>query len=106
MEKVFDQILSWEGGSGSKKYLVSPRTVNDFFTHGIQVLRIPDYQRPYSWTTKNIKDLLNDVYKFIENYAEYPKLYMHPKAENNCHFNDTGRKVLGEQIAKFILNEI
>lgn len=63
MEKVFDQILSWEGGAGSKKYLVSPRTVNDFFTHGIQVLRIPDYQRPYSWTTKNIKDLLNDVYK-------------------------------------------
>ena len=49
---------------------------------------------------------LNDVYKFIENYPEYPKLYMHPKAENNCHFNDTGRKVLGEQIAKFVLNEI
>tara|TARA_B100002019_G_scaffold293440_1_gene321076 strand:+ start:1518 stop:2147 length:630 start_codon:yes stop_codon:yes gene_type:complete len=49
---------------------------------------------------------LNDVYKFIENYPEYPKLYMHPNAENNCHFNDTGRKVLGEQIAKFVLNEI
>lgn len=63
MEKVFDQILSWEGGSGSRKYLMSPRTVYDFFTQGIHLLRIPDYQRPYSWTTKNIKDLLDDVYK-------------------------------------------
>ena len=63
MEKIFDQILSWEGGSGSRKYLVSPRTVYDFFTQGIHLLRIPDYQRPYSWTIKNIKDLLDDVYK-------------------------------------------
>ena len=63
MEKVFDQILSWEGGSGSRKYLVSPRTVYDFFTQGIHLLRIPNYQRPYSWTSKNITDLLDDVYK-------------------------------------------
>lgn len=63
MEKIFDSILSWEGGSGNRKYLVSPRTVGDFFTQGIHLLRIPDYQRPYSWTTKNIKDLLDDVYK-------------------------------------------
>ena len=62
-EKVFDQILSYEGGLGSRKYLVSPRTVSDFFTQGIQLLRIPDYQRPYSWTAKNITDLLTDVYK-------------------------------------------
>lgn len=63
MEKVFDSILSWEGGTGSRKYLVSPRTVGDFFSKGIHLLRIPDYQRPYSWTTKNINDLLNDVLK-------------------------------------------
>lgn len=63
MEKVFDSILSWEGGSGSKKYLVSPRSVFDFFTGGIHLLRIPDYQRPYSWSKKNILDLLNDVQK-------------------------------------------
>tara|TARA_R110001632_G_scaffold51236_2_gene127430 strand:- start:1022 stop:3076 length:2055 start_codon:yes stop_codon:yes gene_type:complete len=63
MEKVFDSILSWEGGTGSRKYLVSPRTVYDFFTQGIHLLRIPDYQRPYSWTKKNINDLLQDVLK-------------------------------------------
>lgn len=63
MEKVFDSILSWEGGSGSKKYLVSPRSVFDFFTVGIHLLRIPDYQRPYSWSKKNILDLLYDVQK-------------------------------------------
>jgi hypothetical protein len=61
--KVFDSILSWEGGSGSNKYLLSPRTVYEFFTQGIHLLKIPDYQRPYSWTDKNIRDLLNDVIK-------------------------------------------
>jgi len=69
MEKVFDQILSWEGSSGNRKYLVSPRTVYDFFTQGIHLLRIPNYQRPYSWTTKNINDLLDDVYK-LSNKSE------------------------------------
>jgi len=61
MEKVFDSILSWEGGNTNKKYLVSPRTVSEFFSKGIHLLRIPDYQRPYSWSKKNIIDLLNDV---------------------------------------------
>lgn len=63
MSKVFDSILSWEGGSANKKYLVSPRSVLDFFTQGIHLLRIPDYQRPYSWSKKNINDLLSDVHK-------------------------------------------
>jgi hypothetical protein len=78
MEKVFDQILSWEGGSGSRKYLVSPRTVYDFFTQGINLIRIPDYQRPYSWTAKNITDLLTDVYKLSQKSNKSSSWFLGP----------------------------
>lgn len=61
MNKVFDKILSYEGSNNGKRYLVSPRTVSEFFTEGNYILKIPDYQRPYSWTDKNIKDLLEDI---------------------------------------------
>ena len=29
-------------------------------------LRIPAYQRPYKWTEKNMRELLNDVSKALE----------------------------------------
>ena len=63
MDKVFDKILSYEGNNDGKRYLVSPRTISEFFTEGNYILKIPDYQRPYSWTDKNIKDLLDDILK-------------------------------------------
>lgn len=48
----------------------------------------------------------NDVYSFVKNQKDYPLLYLHPKAENNCHFNDVGRELLGNQIGKFILDNM
>jgi len=48
----------------------------------------------------------NDVYSFVKAQEDYPRLYMHPRAENNCHFNDIGREVLGNQIGKFILDNM
>ena len=48
----------------------------------------------------------NDVYGFVKSQPDYPTLYMHPRAENNCHFNDDGRKLLGEQIAQFVLENL
>ena len=48
----------------------------------------------------------NDVYSFVKSQEDYPLLYLHPKAENNCHFNDVGRKLLGTQISKFILDNM
>ena len=46
----------------------------------------------------------NDVYSFVKSQKDYPQLYLHPRAENNCHFNDEGRELLGNQIGKFILD--
>lgn len=65
--KVFDNILSYKGNGSNKDYLVSPSTIQEFFKDGNKLIRIPDYQRPYSWTKKHVLDLLNDVKKLTEN---------------------------------------
>ena len=65
--KVFDNILSYKGNGPNKDYLVSPSTIQEFFKDGNKLIRIPDYQRPYSWTKKHVLDLLNDVKKLTEN---------------------------------------
>ena len=49
---------------------------------------------------------LNDLYSFVKAQEDYPRLYMHPRAENNCHFGDVGRELLGKQVAKFILDNM
>lgn len=38
-------------------------------------LAIPDYQRPYKWTKKNIKELLTDIGKAIEERQKYGEAY-------------------------------
>jgi len=48
----------------------------------------------------------NDIYGFVKSQEDYPRLYMHPRAENNCHFDQLGRKLLGENIAQFILDNM
>jgi len=65
--KVFDEILSSANSGGQKSYLLTPSTVYDFFTTNNVFLKIPDYQRPYSWTPKNVTALLNDVQKIADN---------------------------------------
>jgi hypothetical protein len=46
----------------------------------------------------------NDIYSFVKKQEDYPRLYMHPRAENNCHFLEHGRELLGHQVANFILD--
>lgn len=65
--KVFDNILSYKGNGSNKDYLVSPSTIQEFFKDGNKFIKIPDYQRPYSWTKKHVLDLINDVKKLTEN---------------------------------------
>ena len=48
----------------------------------------------------------NDIYGFVKSQEDYPRLYLHPRAENNCHFDQLGRKLLGENIAQFILDNV
>lgn len=41
---------------------VSIKTVNEMFAYQ---LTIPDYQRPYKWQTKHIKQLVDDIYSYF-----------------------------------------
>ena len=39
-------------------------------------LKIPDYQRPYTWSTKSALALFNDVFReYKNNKNEYRRLY-------------------------------
>ena len=49
---------------------------------------------------------LNDLYGFVKAQEDYPLLYKHPRSENNCHFEEHGRKLLGENVAKFIYENV
>lgn len=46
----------------------------------------------------------NDLYSLVKSQENYPTLYMHPRAENNCHFLKHGRILLGENVAQFALD--
>ena len=55
-------------------------------------LRIPGYQRPYRWTTKNVSELLNDIDAAIAFSKSYPSfkyrigsVILHDNVEENCY---------------------
>ena len=48
-------------------------------------LKIPNYQRPYTWSTKSALELFNDIFKEYENNKnEYRigSVILHQEAEN------------------------
>jgi uncharacterized protein with ParB-like and HNH nuclease domain len=45
----------------TKAFEVNSLTVYDFFTRGRIGYNIPQYQRPYSWDTENIDQLMDDI---------------------------------------------
>lgn len=67
VNKVYDKILSRSVSGNTVNYLVAPKTVHQFFSIGITFRKIPDYQRPYSWTDKNVLDLLTDIRNISDN---------------------------------------
>ena len=69
-------------------------------------LVIPSYQRPYKWTEKNIRELILDIQKGIEDAKKYPNfkyrvgtviLYRESKAEPCERENDTKYAVVDGQ---------
>lgn len=69
-------------------------------------LVIPSYQRPYKWTEKNIRELILDIQKGIEDAKKYPNfkyrvgtviLYRESKAEPCERKNDTEYAVVDGQ---------
>lgn len=51
-----------------------PRAVSDFLT-AKYVFEIPSFQRGYRWTSKQVKDLLNDIYRFANDKSADKTIY-------------------------------
>lgn len=56
------------GGSDTAQLSASIKTVRNLFEDA--PLTIPSYQRPYTWTTKNVSQLVSDIRRF-ENSGQY-----------------------------------
>ena len=62
-EKIISTRFEATVDNQVKRNNVGPRNISEFFTYQGRSLCIPPYQRPYSWTYENIKDLLEDIQK-------------------------------------------
>ena len=60
---------------------------------------IPDYQRGYRWTTRQVEDLLNDIKDFKSNNLQNYQFYcVQPLVVRMMSDNETSEKNLGEGI--------
>ncbi|KGQ40110.1 DUF262 domain-containing protein [Gallibacterium anatis] len=72
-------------------------------------LSIPNYQRPYKWTEKNIVQLLNDLYS---NFEEDKKVYRvgaivihEDKTENKSNIVDGQQRLISLSLILYLLNK-
>lgn len=59
-------------------------------------LAIPDYQRPYKWTKRNIEELLTDISKAIEEGQKYGKSYKYRIGTILIHNSQDGKLYIVE----------
>jgi uncharacterized protein with ParB-like and HNH nuclease domain len=55
-----DTIFGENIDENEYRFYIEPKSVSKFLKE-VPIRRIPDYQRPYSWTEKNTKTLLEDI---------------------------------------------
>ena len=74
-------------------------------------LIIPDYQRPYKWTAKNITDLILDVQKSIEESRKYTNfkyrigtIILHRNENNEYEIVDGQQRILSFLLLKLYLD--
>lgn len=57
-------------------------------------LAIPDYQRPYKWTKRNIEELLTDIFKAIEEARKYGDSYKYRIGTILLHSDQDGKQYI------------
>ncbi|WP_044470426.1 DUF262 domain-containing protein [Mannheimia massilioguelmaensis] len=72
-------------------------------------LSIPDYQRPYKWTVKNINQLLNDLYFHFENEKQVYRVgsvVIHNNTQENAYdIVDGQQRLISLCVVLHLLNE-
>jgi uncharacterized protein with ParB-like and HNH nuclease domain len=76
---------------------------------GMQLV-VPDYQRPYKWTHKNITDLILDTQKSIEESRKYTNfkyrvgtVILHKNNKNEYEIVDGQQRILSFLLLKLYL---
>src|SRR5574343_385127 len=65
MESLKD-IVYYENLPGDEiRWMIKPTNVADFFKKSDSILRIPPYQRPYSWGESQMRTMFDDLQKNI-----------------------------------------
>ena len=82
-----------EGIDGKEKYAIDVLTIRGMFSHKNQFI-IPTYQRPYSWTKKEVEELIKDVDKTID---ESKKWFCGPIFTSQDNFQDNIHYLLDGQ---------
>ncbi|MBF91067.1 MAG: hypothetical protein CMP75_04830 [Flavobacteriales bacterium] len=66
---IYDNILTHITAGNNVRYFLQPCDVYEFFKQS-RVRKVPDYQRPYSWSQKNVDELLFDIEKVANDERE------------------------------------
>ncbi len=78
IKPIYWDILSRVDHGEKSTYLIEPKNIHDFFCESATFKRIPDYQRPYSWTESNRNDLMQDILKISESNSEKGSWFLGP----------------------------
>ncbi|MBB6610501.1 DUF262 domain-containing protein [Pontibacter sp. Tf4] len=73
-------------------------------------IEIPDYQRPYVWSTEKVEELLKDLRSFYDEKENHGKYYMgslllHRKPEERYDIIDGQQRITTLLILDYVLNE-
>ena len=69
-------------------------------------LNIPEYQRPYTWTEKNVVQLLDDVIKFAK-YPEYRigTIILHKDENKKLNIVDGQQRIITSLLISSFIKE-
>ena len=92
-----------------KTELLSFRTVGDLFDPHSRPLRIPDFQRPYSWTPRNALQLVTDLVNALTSQPSLPyvmgtMILLNRPGEEDFEVVDGQQRLLTLQMLRTLLN--
>ncbi|MEG9481646.1 DUF262 domain-containing protein [Mannheimia sp. HC-2023] len=91
--------------TNTEKEIAEIRKIKDIVT---KELSIPDYQRPYKWSVKNITQLLNDLYFHFENGKKVYRVgsvVIHKDDKNKLNIVDGQQRLISLSLILYLLEK-